>query len=190
MRLRIARTLARLHLIGALKPVITKGPPFTYSHQHPPEARRRMWRQLMRPAAYETALEEYAELEDRTGPGDLEAMGDFPRVPLALLMHDPEVMIGQFVKLARLPRADGERVEALWGELLRDHAALSPLARAETVPGCGHLIHLEAPNLTVAAIASLVRDQPRASDPPPPDSKRPTGPWCRMSQSGRDFGPR
>ncbi len=172
----MARTLSRLHLIGALKPVITKGPPFSYSRQHPPEARRRMWRQLKRPAAYETALEEYAELEDRTGPGDLEAMGDFPRVPLALLMHDPEVMIGQFVKLARLARADAERVEALWGELLRDHAALSPLARAETVPGCGHLIHLQAPNLTVVAIASLVRDQPRASDPPPPDSKRPTGP--------------
>jgi pimeloyl-ACP methyl ester carboxylesterase len=103
-------------------------------------------------------------------------MGDFPRVPLAPLMHDPEVMIGQFVKLARLARADAERVEALWGELLRDHAALSPLVRAETVPGCGHLIHLEAPSLTVVAIASLVRDQPRASDPPPPDSKRPTGP--------------
>lgn len=69
----------------------------------------------MRPASYETALEAYAELEDRTGPGDLEAVGDFPRVPLALLMHDPEVMIGQFVKLARLPRADTVRVEALWG---------------------------------------------------------------------------
>jgi hypothetical protein len=54
-------------------------------------------------------------------------MGDFPRVPLAPLMHDPEVMIGQFVKLARLARADAEHVEALWGELLRDHAALSPL---------------------------------------------------------------
>ena len=88
-----------------------------------------MWRQLMRPAAYETALEEYAELEDRTGPGDLEAMGHFPRVPLALLMRDPEVMIGQFMKLARLPRADAGRVEALSGELLRDHAALSTLAR-------------------------------------------------------------
>ena len=81
-------------------------------------------------------------------------------MPLALLMHDPEVIIGQ----ARLPRADAERVEALWGELLRDHAALSPLARAETVPGCGHLIHLEAPNLTEVAIQSLVGDQPRASD--------------------------
>jgi pimeloyl-ACP methyl ester carboxylesterase len=58
VRLRMARTLSRLHLIGALKPVITKGPPFSYSRQHPPEARRRMWRQLKRPAAYETALEE------------------------------------------------------------------------------------------------------------------------------------
>lgn len=39
----------------------------------------------------------------------------FVALAVALLMHDPEVMIGQFVKLARLPRADAERVEALWG---------------------------------------------------------------------------
>src|SRR5690348_417017 len=49
-----------------------------------------MWRHMMRAQVYDTALKEYQELEFRTTPSDLEATGPFPRVPLTVLVHDPE----------------------------------------------------------------------------------------------------
>jgi pimeloyl-ACP methyl ester carboxylesterase len=156
VRLRMGRTVARLRLMGALKPLFMNGPPFSYCAQHPPEARERMWRHLTRARAYETALAEYAALEYRTDPGDLDALGPYPEVPHVVLVHDPEAMVGQLVRSARLSRPDAERVEALWGELLREAASLSPLAMVETIDASGHLIHLEKPELTVARVAGLV----------------------------------
>lgn len=167
VRLRMGRTAARLHMIGALKPLITRGPPFSYCRQHPRVALKSMWLHMTRAQSYDTALEEYEELEFRTTPRDLDALGPFPLVPLAVLVHDPEVMIRFFVKSAHLSLADAQEVEGLWGRLLRDNASLSPLARTETVTGSGHLIHLEAPELTVARITGLIGDVRREGVPHP-----------------------
>lgn len=46
---------------------------------------------------------------------DRPGLGPFPRVPLAVLVHDPELMIDRFVKSSRMARADAEQVEGLWG---------------------------------------------------------------------------
>src|SRR5205823_5714730 len=131
--LRMGRRLARLHLIGAFKPLIVNGPPFIYCSQHPPDVLNSMWRHLTRTQGYETALAEYEELEFRTTTADMEDIGQFPLVPLVVLVHDPEVMIDYFVKRAGLARADAERVEGLWGTLLADHASLSSLGTLESV---------------------------------------------------------
>jgi hypothetical protein len=64
------------------------------------------------------------------------------------------VMIGQMS--AHLPRADAERVQALWGTLLSDQASLSPLGRVDTVVGVGHGIHLEKPDLVLATVTRLI----------------------------------
>ena len=58
------------------------------------------------------------------------------------------------MRMGRLARADAERVEGLWGELLRDHVNLSPLGQLETVAHTGHMIHLEQPQMTVARIVA------------------------------------
>ena len=157
-RLRMTGTLARLGIMSALKPMVGKGPPLSCCRHHPRETRDAIWWQFRRPRVYRTALSEYEELEYRTGPGDLDALGPFPAVPVVVLVHDPEVMIGQFVRLGHLTREEADRVETLWGQLLRGSAALSPLGTAETVLGSGHLIHLEAPELTTARIAALVEE--------------------------------
>jgi pimeloyl-ACP methyl ester carboxylesterase len=166
--IRMGRRLARLHLMGILRPIMMKGPPFMYCTRHPPVALNAMWRHLERPLAYEAALAEYEELEFRTTSVDLDAMGAFPAIPLAVLIHDPALMTDYFVKRARLPRIDAERVEAVWGLLLRDHVSLSPLGTLESVAGSGHLIHLEKPDLTEVRIADLLREAG-----PQPDEFRP-----------------
>ena len=165
-RLRMAGTLARLGIMSALRPLVAKGPPLAYCRRHPREARDAIWRQLRAPRVYQTALSEYEELEYRTAPRDLDALGPFPEVPVVVLVHDPEVMISQFVRLAHLPHEEADRVEALWGQLLRGAAALSPLGTAETVRGSGHLIHLEAPELTTARIVGLIEERGRAGGSP------------------------
>jgi hypothetical protein len=118
-----------------------------------------MWQHLKSPRAYETALSEYEELEYRTKPADLETLGVFPPVPLAVLVHDPAAMIDTFVR-AGLARSDAEQVERLWGMLLRDHAAVSPLSNVESVVGSGHLIHLERPMVALDAISRLAHTPP------------------------------
>jgi len=155
-RMRLARTMARLRLIGALKPLIRRQPPFSYCSDHSPEALDAMWRHLKRAQAYDAALAEYEELEYRTSSAAVEALGPFPQVPLAVLVHDPAVMIEFFIRYGGWPRTAGERVEALWGELLRDHGRLSPLAQVETVGGSGHLIHLEQPRTTLSRILRAI----------------------------------
>jgi hypothetical protein len=75
-------------------------------------------------------------------------------VPLVVLVHDPEVMIGQMS--AHLVRAEAEQVQALWGTLLSDQGSLSPLGRVDTMVGAGHGIHLEKPDLVLATITRLV----------------------------------
>jgi pimeloyl-ACP methyl ester carboxylesterase len=154
VRLRMANSLARFRLMWVLKPVIMGAPPFTLCRQHPPEARQSMWRHLTRAQGYQTALAEYDLLESRTTPAELEALGPFPAVPLVVLVHDPEVMIGQMS--AHLVRAEAEQVQALWGTLLSDQGSLSPLGRVDTMVGAGHGIHLEKPDLVLATITRLV----------------------------------
>jgi pimeloyl-ACP methyl ester carboxylesterase len=155
VRLRAGNTMARLHLMGLLKPVIMGAPPFTFCRRHPPAARRAMWRHLKRAQAYQAALAEYEELEFRTVAGDLDDLGPFPEVPLRVLVHDPEVLTTDMS--ARLPREQAAQVEAMWGELLREQASLNPLGRLQTAGGSGHLIHLEKPELVLAAISELVK---------------------------------
>ena len=159
VRMRMARALARLRLIGLLKPVMRRQPPFRYCSHHSPEAIHAMWGHLGSARAYETALAEYEELEHRTSPSSLEALGPFPPVPLTVLAHDPDVMTELFMKSGRLARVDAERVEGLWGELLHDHVNLSPLAHFERVAHSGHLIHLETPRLTLSRITNAIDGQ-------------------------------
>jgi pimeloyl-ACP methyl ester carboxylesterase len=163
--IRMGWRLARLHLMGILKPIMMKGPPFVYCTGHPAPALNAMWRHFERPQAYATALAEYEELEFRTTSRDLDAMGAFPTVPLAVLVHDPALMIDYFVKRARLSQMDAQRVEGLWGTLLRAHASLSLLGTEESVAGSGHLIHLEKPDLTEVRITDLLRgSRPRPGE--------------------------
>jgi len=159
-RMRRGRTMARLRLMGALKPLLARQVPFMYCSHHSREALDAMWRHLKRAGAYDAALAEYEELEYRTSSAAVDALGPFPRVPLAVLVHDPAVMIEFFMRYGRLPRTGGERVEALWGELVRDHRRLSPMAQVETVVSSGHLIHLEQPRLTVSRIVETIDSRP------------------------------
>jgi pimeloyl-ACP methyl ester carboxylesterase len=112
--LRMGHRLARLHLMSAFRPLMMSGPPFMYCTRHPPEALDAMWRHLKRPRTYETALAEYEELEFHTSAASVETLGAFPTVPLAVMVHDPALMIDYLVKCARLMPPDAERVEGLW----------------------------------------------------------------------------
>jgi pimeloyl-ACP methyl ester carboxylesterase len=149
--------LAGLRLTGFVRARRMQAPPFADARRHPAEARDAMWRHATQARAYRTAWREHRQLASGRGRADLDALGPFPPVPLVLLAHDPAVMVDRLVATRGLSRADAERLEACWGRLLRDRSWLSPVGRTETVDGCGHLIHLERPELTAARVANLVK---------------------------------
>src|SRR5215472_194620 len=155
-RLRLARKLARLHLMGMIKPLMVSSPPLSLCRHHPAEARQAMWTHLKRAESYDTAIAEYEELDLRTSQQELDALGPFPAVPLEVLVHDPAVVVAEMMRSGHLARPDAERAEALWGELLRDQAMLSPLGRLHVVGSSGHLIHLEKPETTMDSVARVV----------------------------------
>ena len=155
-RLRTARRLARLRLGAVLRPVLMKSPPLSLCRNYPAEAIDSIWRHMKRTRTYQTALSEYSELEARTSHHDLVRLGPFPDVPVALLLHDPDVMIDQMVTWGRLPREDAQRAEALWGELLRDTTYCGLSVKTETITGAGHLIHLERPQIVLDVITQTL----------------------------------
>ena len=155
-RLRTARLLARLRLGVVLRPMLMKSPPLSHCRDHPAQAIDSIWRHMKRARTYETALSEYAELESHTNHDDLTRLGPFPDIPVAILAHDPDVMVDQMVAWGRLPREDAQRAEALWGELLRDTTYCGQSVKTETVTGAGHLIHLERPQIVVDTITQIL----------------------------------
>jgi pimeloyl-ACP methyl ester carboxylesterase len=157
---RRARLITRLRLAWAVKPLLMKNPPLSYCQQYPADAIESIWRHMARTrtynTAFNTALAEYVQLEFHTSRDDLEQFGAFPDIPVVTLVHDPAVMIEQITTRGRLPRTDADRVEAVWGELLRDGTYLGQSAEVDMVSGAGHLIHLEKPDVVLAAITKLV----------------------------------
>lgn len=130
-RMRTARLLTRLGLGGLFKSALLRN---YRGHQAVDD----IWRHMTRVETYQRALAEY----EQNIPCDLDQFGPFPDVPVINLVHDPEVMLGQF----RLSREDGQRVESLWSELLSDHPG------TEVVEGAGHLIHVDRPGVVLDAV--------------------------------------
>ncbi|MCE7012136.1 alpha/beta fold hydrolase [Kibdelosporangium philippinense] len=131
MRMRTARFFTRLKLGGLFKSALLKN-----YQGHP--AVDSIWQYVNRVEVYDNALAEY----ERNIPCDLDEFGPFPDIHVVNLVHDPGVLIGQF----RLSAEDGQRVETLWSELLRDHPG------TEVVEGAGHLIHIDRPDAVLHAV--------------------------------------
>lgn len=153
--LRWMELLARLRLLRWLKPLMMKSPPFFYYKQISDEQRATVWRHYQRPDTYPTAADEYAQAFTPENRAALDEK-PFPPVPIAVIYHDQAVVIKEIVQYGGLRTDQAAQVEALWEALTRSYLALSPRSRWIIAPDASHMIHLDRPDLVIAAITELV----------------------------------
>ena len=79
-----------------------------------------------------------------TSAGQVELVTAWPDIPFEILRHDPAVYAARNIW--------SEDVEVRWGADQAAFAELSPRGVTRIVPGAGHDIYLDAPDVAVAAI--------------------------------------
>lgn len=92
---------------------------------------------------------------------DLENSGDFPPVPLRVLVHQSDKMRDTIVRFADLSRDDADKVENLWQELMRAHSSLTPQGKTVVTETGSHLIHLTQPEVVIRNILEVVQEVAR-----------------------------
>jgi pimeloyl-ACP methyl ester carboxylesterase len=156
------RWLSGFGFLRLMKPVLLKPPlvsPYRSMHRN---AFRAFWNNFLTPRSSQTALNEYIQSHDPRNAVDLKNSGSFPAVPLRVLVHNSEIMRDAIVRFGDLSREEADKVENLWQELMRAHAALSPLGKVVVSETGNHLIHLTQPDIVIRTILEVVQEASRA----------------------------
>lgn len=108
----------------------------------------------IRPELYRTQLSELIDL--RNGGEAIRNVGEFPNIPLKILVRDPEYSINQMVEEGGTPREEAERVEELWQKLSKELKELSNKSELIIVENSDHCINESRPDAVIAAIKEFL----------------------------------
>jgi pimeloyl-ACP methyl ester carboxylesterase len=147
--------------LRVMKPFLLKSPHLAPYRLLPPKAFRAFWNNLISPRNPQTALNEYVQAHDPRNIVDLKNSGDFPPVPLRVLVHDRDKMRDAIVRHGDLSRDDADKVENLWQELMRGYGTLSPLSKVVAAETGSHLIHLTQPDFVIRNILEVLQEASR-----------------------------
>ena len=160
--LKIQGWLSGIGFLRLMKPFLLKSPQFAAYHSLDRKAFRAVWNNLLTPKTAHTALNEYVQSHDPRNMVDLKNSGSFPVVPLRVLVHHAEKMRDAIMRLGDLSRDEADKVENLWQDLMRAHAALSPKGKVIACETASHLIHLANPDVVVRNILEVVQEASQA----------------------------
>jgi pimeloyl-ACP methyl ester carboxylesterase len=142
---------------------LLKTPAYAFLRSVPREVFRAYWNNVLAPKTYQAALNEYAQLHDPRNNVDLKNSGDFPSVPLRVLVHNSQKMRDDIMRHGDLSRDEAEQVERLWQELMRAYGALSPLSKIIEADTGSHHMHLVQPEVIVQTILDVLQESSRVS---------------------------
>ncbi len=149
--------LSQLGIMRALKPIMMKAPPFYYYAKRMPARNiEAIWQDMLMPHVASTALAENAQAHIDQNNQDLLAPGGFPNVPVTVIYHTPEIIIGEIVKYGGLNRSDAESVERLWESLVKEYVTLGAPGTWIVSAGSSHFIHLDNTALVMDEIKKLI----------------------------------
>lgn len=137
--------LAKLHLGFVIKAVMKKAPPFYYYDGFTKDATDSILSSITVPSIYAAALEEYRLAHDDALTAPLKDKAGFPDIPLYLVTHTSEFMIGEIMEFGRAERLCAEKVETLWQSLMKEYLALSAVSTWRQAKNSGHYMHLTEP---------------------------------------------
>jgi len=155
-RIRAHARLCAFGLLRFLKPLVGRAAPFPRYKVLPAESVQTLWRHLLLPKTYKTMLGEYREAHREVSSEIMKRSGAFPEVSVKILYHSPERMIDEVMRHSSVGRADAERIEKLWQELVREYQPLSSESEWIVAGSSSHFIHLDAPGAVVEAVKSVV----------------------------------
>ncbi|MCX6142243.1 MAG: alpha/beta hydrolase [Ignavibacteriales bacterium] len=148
--------------LRVMKPFLLKSPQLAPYRLLPPKAFRAFWNNFLSPRNPQTALNEYTQANDPRNMIDLKNSGDFPPVPLRVLVHHRDKMRDAIVRLGDLSRDDADKVENLWQELMRAYGTLSPQSKIVEAETGSHLIHLTQPDVVLRSIFEVLQEASQA----------------------------
>jgi pimeloyl-ACP methyl ester carboxylesterase len=102
------------------------------------------------PGTFRTMLSEKAMMEGQSSEQVIAARRSYGAVPLIVLTA------GEPSAPASLPEPDRRAINALWGQMHDELAALSSRGENRTVQGAGHNMHLQQPQAVVDAVNQVV----------------------------------
>ncbi|TSA22989.1 alpha/beta hydrolase [bacterium] len=133
----------------------------------PKETADVLWHHMLLPHAPRTASDEYFQARNHRPNLDLRSHETFPPVPLRIVTHSSEKMVGQIARSGGLSSDEAWKVENLWQELIRAHCDLAPGSRLVIADRSGHSIHLEQGELVVETVLEVIQEVRRShSDVP------------------------
>lgn len=88
------------------------------------------------------------EWDGATSADQVEQVTTWPDIPFEILLHDPAVYATRKIW--------SDTVEAQWGTDEAAFAKLAPQGTARVVPGTGHNVYQDAPDVSIAAVRRVL----------------------------------
>lgn len=151
----LGQTISSLRLGFLLKPLLRKAPPFYYYNEFTKEAEDCILNNLTQSKLYKSAISEYQFLESGNAAATLGEKGNFPNIPLFLICHDPEIMIGEIMEYGGADKATAIKIDNLWVSLMKEYLRFSEKAVYRQAQKSGHFIHLSDPDVIWEALLSI-----------------------------------
>lgn len=120
----------------------------------PKEIQKELLDFSVRPQLYKTLVSELTDL--RTAGKCIKEIGEFPNVPLKIIVRDPDYSINEMVNNDDTPKVEAEKIEELWQRLSYDLKDLSNKSELRIAENSGHLIHLDRGDVIATAIKELL----------------------------------
>lgn len=83
---------------------------------------------------------------------DVKDIGEFPNIPLKVLLRDGEFSIKSTVEEDGIPESEARKIEELWQELVKEQSKLSDKSELIIAEGSGHCIYVNRPDVIIDAI--------------------------------------
>lgn len=109
---------------------------------------------IITPELYKSMISETIDL--RSTVKNINSIGEFPNVPLIILVRDYEYSILKSINEGGIPKEEAESIEDLWQELSNELKCLSNESELREVEGSGHSIHIDMQGVVVDSIKELI----------------------------------
>jgi pimeloyl-ACP methyl ester carboxylesterase len=151
--LRLVHAMAKMRLGFVIKALMKSAPPFYYKKDFSQEDQKYILDSLVKPATYETAMEEYRLSHEESEITKLKTREGFPNIPLVLITHSSAIYEGEIMTFGGTTKELAHKIESAWQAIMKEYLTFSDTSKYLEAKSSGHYIHLTEPELLDEGIA-------------------------------------